>query len=147
MIERWTIDRLDMPPLMQIQNREEVTLGDEQRKFVTIRTTNTNSTLDLTKPLENAYINNIKDMASVKISFLKSIYGNKYYCILGALGQPNNTTKILDEKGKNLGTFKILDSISTIFPDGLSLCLSRLWVNYTISKFDKHPNAIILAIF
>ena len=96
----------------KIQNREEVTLGDEQRKFVTIRSTDTKSTVDLTKPLENAYINNIKDIASVKISFLKSIYGNKYIAILGALGQPGNTVKVLDEKGINIGVFKVLDSIT-----------------------------------
>jgi len=96
----------------KIQNREEVTLGDEQRKFVTIRSTDTKSTVDLTKPLENAYINNIKDMASVKISFLKSIYGNKYIAILGALGQPGNTVKVLDEKGINIGVFKVLDSVT-----------------------------------
>jgi hypothetical protein len=96
----------------KIQNKEEVTLGDDTRKFISIRTTNTNSTIDLMKPLENAYINNIKDMASVKISFLKSIYGNKYVAVLGALGQPGNTVKVLDEKGINLGVFKVLDSIT-----------------------------------
>ena len=94
----------------KIQNREEVTLGDEQKKFISIRTTNTNSILDLTKPLENAYINNIKDIATAKISFLKSIYGNKYVAVLGALGQPGNTVKVLDEKGINIGVFKVLDS-------------------------------------
>ena len=96
----------------KIQNKEEVTLGDETRKFISIRTTNTNSTIDLMKPLENAYINNIKDMASVKISFLKSIYGNKYVAILGALGQPGNTVKVIDEKGITLGVYKVLDSIT-----------------------------------
>jgi hypothetical protein len=94
----------------KIQNREEVTLGDEQKKFISIRTTNTNSILDLTKPLENAYVNNIKDIATAKISFLKSIYGNKYIAVLGALGQPGNTVKVLDEKGINIGVFKVLDS-------------------------------------
>jgi len=96
----------------KIQNKEEVTLGDDTRKFISIRTTNTNSTIDLMKPLENAYINNIKDMASVKISFLKSIYGNKYVAILGALGQPGNTVKVIDEKGITLGVYKVLDSIT-----------------------------------
>jgi hypothetical protein len=96
----------------KIQNKEEVTLGDETRKFISIRTTNTNSTIDLMKPLENAYINNIKDMASVKISFLKSIYGNKYIAVLGALGQPGNTVKVIDEKGITLGVYKVLDSIT-----------------------------------
>ncbi len=96
----------------KIQDREEVTLGDEQRKFATIRTKTTETQLDLTKPFENAYINNSKDMANVRISFLKSIYGNKYAAVLGALGQPGNTVKILDEKGINIGVYKVLDSIT-----------------------------------
>jgi hypothetical protein len=96
----------------KIQNREEVTLGDEERKFVTIRTKKTDTQLDLTKPFENAYINNSKDMTNVRISFLKSIYGNKYVAVLGALGQPGNTVKVLDDKGINLGVYKVLDSIT-----------------------------------
>lgn len=93
-----------------VQNREEVTLSEETRKFVTIRVKNTDSKLDLTKPLENAYINNLKNVQNVRISFLKSIYGNQYVSILGAMGEPGNTVKIIDEKGKNLGIFKVLDS-------------------------------------
>jgi hypothetical protein len=94
----------------KIQNREEVTLGDEERKSVTIRTKNTESVLDLNNPLDNAYVNNIKDIATAKVSFLKSIYGNKYIAVLGALGQPGNTVKILDDKGINIGVYKVLDS-------------------------------------
>ena len=93
-----------------IQNREEVTLGDEERKSVTIRTKSTDSVLDLNNPLENAYVNNIKDIATAKVSFLKSIYGNKYIAVLGALGQPGNTVKVLDDKGINIGVYKVLDS-------------------------------------
>lgn len=95
----------------KIQNREEVTLGDEERKSVTIRAKNLDSILDLNKPMENAYINNIKDIAAAKISFLKSIYGNKYIAIIGAMGQPGNTVKVLDDKGVNIGVYKVLDSI------------------------------------
>lgn len=94
----------------KIQNREEVTLGDEERKSVTIRTKNTNSVLDLNNPLDNAYVNNIKDISTAKVSFLKSIYGTKYIAVLGALGQPGNTVKVLDEKGINIGVYKVLDS-------------------------------------
>ena len=94
----------------KIQNREEVTLGDEERKSVTIRTKNTESVLDLNNPLDNAYVNNIKDIATAKVSFLKSIYGNKYIAVLGALGQPGNTVKVLDDKGINIGVYKVLDS-------------------------------------
>ena len=93
-----------------VQNRQEVTLAQEERKFVTIRAKNTDSKLDLNKPIENAYINNLKNVENVRISFLKSIYGNVYVAILGAMGEPGNTVKILDDKGKNLGVFKVIDS-------------------------------------
>jgi len=96
----------------KIQDREEVTLGDEQRKFITIRVKPTETELDLTKPFENSYIKNTKDAANVRLSFLKSIYGNKYLSILGAMGQPGNTVKVLTDKGTNLGVYKVLDSIT-----------------------------------
>jgi hypothetical protein len=96
----------------KIQDREEVTLGDEKRKFITIRVKTTDTQVDLTKPMENPYIVKVKDQAMVKISFLKSIYGNKFVAILGALGSPGHTVKILNEKGTNLGVFKVLDSIT-----------------------------------
>jgi hypothetical protein len=93
-----------------IQNREEVTLSQEERKFVAIRVKGTDSKLDLNTPLENAYINNLKNVENVRISFLKSIYGNQYIAILGAMGEPGNTVKVIDDKGKNLGVYKVLDS-------------------------------------
>jgi len=96
----------------EIQNREDITLEEDTRKFVTVRVKTTNTQIDMNKPFENAYVNNMKDIANLRISFLKSIYGNKYAAILGALGQPGNTVKILDEKGTNLGVFKVLDSIT-----------------------------------
>ena len=96
----------------KIQNREEVTMGDEQRKFVSIRVKETESQIDLLKPMENAYINNVKDTTGLRISFLKSIYGNKYIAVLGALGQPGNTVKVLTEKGINIGVYKVLDSVT-----------------------------------
>lgn len=93
-----------------LQNRDEVSLGSEDRKFVTIKIKPTETKLDLTKAIENSYINNIKNTENVRISFLKSIYGNQYVAILGAMGQPGNTVKILNDKGKNIGIFKVLDS-------------------------------------
>lgn len=95
----------------KIQNKEEITLGDDQRKFITIRVKETDTQLDLTKPFDNAYINSSKDKAGLRLSFLKSIYGNKYIAVLNALGQPGNTVKVMTEKGINLGVFKVLDSI------------------------------------
>jgi hypothetical protein len=96
----------------QIQNKEDITLEDEGRKFVSIRAKTTETMLDMNKPFENAYINNLKDTKNVRVSFLKSIYGNKWIALLGAIGDTGNTVKITDDKGVNLGVFKVLDSIS-----------------------------------
>jgi len=96
----------------KIQNREEVEMGDEERKFASIRVKDTKTQLDLTKPLENGYINTVKDQAGLRISFLRSIYGNKYVAILGALGQPGNTVKIFTDQGTQIGVFKVMDSIT-----------------------------------
>ena len=96
----------------KIQNREEITLGGEERKFATIVVKETESQLDLTKVMDNAYINNIKDTTTLRVSFLKSVYGNKYVAVLGALGQPGNTVKIQTDKNKQIGVFKVLDSVT-----------------------------------
>lgn len=96
----------------KIQNREEVEMTTDERKFATIKVKETDTQLDLMKPNENAYINNNKDAAAMRLSFLKSIYGNKYVAILGALGQPGNTVKIITDKGTQLGVYKVLDSIT-----------------------------------
>lgn len=97
----------------KIQNREEVTIGEKDKTFASIQVKETEqSKLDLMKPFENAYVNSNKDMAGLRISFLKSIYGNKYIAVLGALGQPGNTVRVLTDKQNNLGIFKVLDSIT-----------------------------------
>jgi hypothetical protein len=96
----------------KIQNREDITLGGEERKFATIVVKETESQLDLTKAMENAYINNIKDTTTLRVSFLKSVYGNKYVAVLGALGQPGNTVKIQTDKNQQIGVFKVLDSVT-----------------------------------
>lgn len=95
----------------KIQNRDEITMGDEKRKFVTVDVTDTETQLDLTKPLDNTYIKSIKDFRTTRISFLRSISGKEYIAILGALGQPGNTVKVV-LNNKNLGVFKVMDSIT-----------------------------------
>jgi hypothetical protein len=96
----------------KIQNREEVEMTTDERKFATIRVKETDTQLDLLNPMENAYVNNYKDVEGLRLSFCKSIYGNKFVAILGALGQPGNTVKILTDKGSQLGVYKVLDSIT-----------------------------------
>jgi hypothetical protein len=96
----------------KIQNREEVTMSTPERTFASIVVKDTETQLDLTKALENTYINNTKDQSTLRLSFLKSIYGNKFIAVLGALGQPGNTVKVKNDKGQDLGNFKVLDSIT-----------------------------------
>ena len=96
----------------EIQNKEKIVLDDEKNTFVSVKVKSTGTKLNMDEPLECPYLNNVKDIANVRISFLKSVYGNQYVVILGAMGRPGNTAKLIDEKGKNLGVFKCLTSIS-----------------------------------
>lgn len=95
----------------QIQDKEEISLSDGDRKFITIKINDTETEVDLKSPLENQYISNSVDIKDLRVSFLKSIYGNKYIAVMGTYGQAGNTVKALDDKGYNLGVFKVMDSI------------------------------------
>ena len=96
----------------KIQNREEVTIGEADKSFANIQVKNTDSKLDLMKPFENVYVNNSKDTAGLRVSFMRSVYGNQYVAVLGALGQPGNTVRIITDDKKSLGVYKVLDSIT-----------------------------------
>lgn len=97
-----------------IQNKEEVTLDnkDKANGIVSVKVKPTDTILDLNNPLENAFVNNIKDIKNIRMTFLKSIYGNTYIAILGAIGEPNKTVRILSERGVTIGVFRTLDSIN-----------------------------------
>jgi len=94
----------------KIQNKDDITLSKDDSKFVSINVNSTDTKLDLNDPFDNAYINNVKDVANIRLSFLKSIYGNKYIAVLGSMGEPGNTVKVMNN-GKNLGVYKVMDSI------------------------------------
>lgn len=97
----------------KIQNRDDVTIGNTKKySFTNIMVTDTSSELDLLKPMENPNIASISDINTLRISFCKSVYGNKYIAILGALGQPGNTVSVKTNKDEDLGTYKVLDSIT-----------------------------------
>jgi hypothetical protein len=96
----------------KIQPREEVEMGTPDRKFASIIVKETETQLDLMKAMENPYIKDTKEIDLLRLSFLKSVYGNKYIAVLGALGQPGNTVKVNTDKGSQLGVFKVLDSIT-----------------------------------
>lgn len=96
----------------KIQPREEVELGTPESSFSSIIVKDTETQLDLTKAMENTYISDAKDVVGLKLTFLKSVSGNKYIAVLGALGQPGNTVKVTTDKNNLIGTFKVLDSIT-----------------------------------
>ena len=95
----------------EIQNRKDIELDNEGNEFTKIRVKVTDTQLDILNPYDNPYVEDQKNAANLRITFLKAIFGDTYYAVLGALGRPGNTVKIMDEKDKNLGTFKVLDSI------------------------------------
>ena len=96
----------------KIQPREEIEMGTPEKKFSSIVVQDTETQLDLTKAMENPIINDSKDIVGLKLTFLKSVYGNKYIAVLGALGQPGNTVKVTTDKNNQIGAFKVLDSIT-----------------------------------
>ena len=96
----------------EIQNKEEIKLDAGNKDFTTVKVKSTTSSLDLNNPMDNIYLNNMKDAANLRMTFLKSIYGNVYLVILNALGKPGNTVKLIDDKNRSIGVYKVLDSIS-----------------------------------
>jgi len=92
-----------------IQNRKEIQLeGEEKTEKVKIKVINTNTQLDLENPYDNQYIKNEENAANLRITFLKSIYGDKYIAILGAEGKEGNQVEVTP----NVGTFKVLQAIT-----------------------------------
>lgn len=94
-----------------IQDKEEVTIDKKESKFSIIKVTDTETQLDLDKPFENEYMANIKDVDNIRLSFLKSTFGNKYIAVLGAVGKPGNTAKVMIGN-RTLGVYKVMDSIA-----------------------------------
>lgn len=98
----------------EIQNRKDIEIGLENEseiEFNTIRVKSSGTTIDLLDPYDNPYIKDQENAANLRLTFLKTIYGGKYICIMDALGKSGNTVKVLDGKGKSIGIYKVLDSI------------------------------------
>lgn len=120
----------------KIQDKEDVSLGKEDGSgFTTIKVTPTDTVLDLNNVLDNPIINDTDDIDNLRISFLKSLYGNDYIAILGAIGKPGNKVKVKEDKGSQVGVYKVLDSV-----DGKALKkIKKVKGNnlYTVYIFDK----------
>jgi len=103
----------------KIQAEEETTISKPTGSIVSIELTNSNSKLDMKNPSKNQIINK-KNLAPVKFlsdtstqqmkfSIMRSIFGNKYLIIVGAVGTVDRQVKVFD--GKNLlGNYRCIKS-------------------------------------
>jgi hypothetical protein len=104
----------------KIQAEEETTLGKlGSNAVIGIELTNSNSKLDMKNPSKNQLINKSnfdpvkfsKDPStlSMKFSIMRSMFGNKYLIIVGAIGTVDRQVKVYDGKTL-LGNYKCIKS-------------------------------------
>ena len=95
----------------QIQDRDDVSIEQKEKdKIETIILENTDTQVNVNEFMENPIIQQVEDLDNLRVSFLKSVYGNKYIAVLGAIGRPGNIVKVKNDKSKVLGNYKVLDS-------------------------------------
>lgn len=103
----------------QIQAEEETTISKSTGGVISIELTNTNSKIDMRTPSKNQLINSknldiirfYKDSntKSLKFSVMRSMFGNKYLIIVGAVGTVNRQVKVYDGKTL-LGNYRCIAS-------------------------------------
>jgi len=103
----------------KIQAEEETTIAKTTGGVISIELTNSNSQIDFKAPYKNLLINKknldtvrfMKDpnTLALKFSIMKSMFGNKYLTIVGAVGTINKQVKVFDGK-KLLGNYKCIRS-------------------------------------
>jgi hypothetical protein len=92
----------------EIQSRKDIQLQPEVKaQPIKIKVINTNTEIDLDNPYENQYLKNEQNAANLRITFLKSIYGDNYIAVLGTEGERGNQVSI-----ENVGQFKVLQTIT-----------------------------------
>ena len=103
----------------QIQAEEETTISTPTGGVTSIELSNSNSQIDLKLPYKNLLINKknldqvrfAKDPStqSMKFSVMRSMFGNKYLVIVGAIGTINRQVKVFDGKTL-LGNYRCIKS-------------------------------------
>ena len=103
----------------KIQPDDETTISKTSGGVISIEITNSNSQIDLKNPYKNLLINKnnldqvrfLKDTntLSMKFSVMKSMFGNKYLVIVGAIGTINKQVKVYDGK-KLIGNYRAIKS-------------------------------------
>jgi hypothetical protein len=93
----------------KIQKVEDTEVTNAESALASqIEIQNTGSVLDLTTPWTNEYMDKNK-MKEIKLTFMKSVFGNNFIVILGALGTPGRSVKLFEGK-KLLGAYKTVQS-------------------------------------
>lgn len=103
----------------KIQAEEETTITKPTGGVISIELTNSNSKFDLKNPSKNLLINkkklapvaflNDSSTKAMKFSIMKSMFGNKYLAIVGAIGTIDRQVKVFDGKTL-LGNYKCIRS-------------------------------------
>jgi hypothetical protein len=93
----------------KIQKAEEQEITGKSNALATaIDVKNTDTILNMKNMWENTLLDK-KQAKSLKITFLKSVFGNEYIAVAGALGTPGRTVKLFEDK-KLLGSYKTIFS-------------------------------------
>ena len=103
----------------QIQAEEETTISTPSGGVTSIELSNSSSQIDLKVPYKNLLINKknldqnrfLKDpnTGAMKFSVMRSMFGNKYLVIVGAIGTINRQVKVYDGKTL-LGNYRCIKS-------------------------------------
>lgn len=103
----------------QIQPEEETTISTPTGGVVSIELSNSNSQIDFKNPYKNLLINKknldtVRFMSdtstkAMKFSVMRSMFGNKYLAIVGAVGTIGRQVKVYDGKTL-LGNYKCIKS-------------------------------------
>jgi hypothetical protein len=103
----------------KIQSEEETTISTKKGGVISIEISKSDTQLDLKNPHKNLIINKNgldimrfkrdKSTLSMKFSIMKSMFGNKYLAIVGAVGTEGRQVKLYDGK-KLLGNYKCIKS-------------------------------------
>jgi hypothetical protein len=103
----------------KIQSEEETIIATKSGAIISIELSSTNTQIDMKTPYKNLIINkknldNNKFMSdsntlSMKFSVMKSMFGNKYLVIVGAIGTVGRQVKLYDSKTL-LGNYRCIKS-------------------------------------
>lgn len=95
----------------KITKQEDITIGKPESYItVNIVVKETGKTINLKSPWDNDVMKPFKgNKKSVKITFLKTVLGDKYIAIIGASGAKNKMVKVFDDK-KLIGSFKTIEA-------------------------------------